>query len=539
MRGRKGNDTIRNDTYLPATIYGDGGNDILSGGTAADWIYGGANDDQISGNDGNDVLFGNGGNNSLAGGRGSDSTIYEDMASYDPATGTVFVTGTEVADVLQVGDLERNIVVRRDGKEIAFLAAEGIPLTRLVLRGRQGDDTIRNDAYLPAKISGDAGNDTLIAGRANDVLFGGDNDDWLYAGPNATVMHGGDGNDTLLSATGLKIGDQFFGDAGNDVILGNRSFDVLALSGGKLYAAGPGGAPTLIDDAVSAVAIAPDSIATLYYLKGDGQLWSYTLDGGRILLCSGVTSLENSADGKIRYTLRQNLPNAVAGVAYSAQLDAAVGAANNRFELTSSIPAGFSLGSNGVLTGTTTTARSFSFSVRTTNNSIPYLVGAQNVGMTVVPDVIASVRISAPASVTSRQLFTVNVTAADRFGNAISTSVILRASNGQIFSVQTGTSSLTLRASGLVALIAEAGGVQGSTSIQVRPFSVHYDFRWDAFDRDGRLIGSRFEWIESNNSLEVQNFTGIVGSALSQTLTAQGYFVSRVTPVLLRRYDVI
>lgn len=202
---RGGDDVVQNLTTLPSILRGGDGKDTLIGGAAADWLYGGAGDDILKGNNGSDVLFGNAGNDELHGGLGSDSTIQEDYVSYDAATGTVIVTGTSVGDTLQVGDLGLDLVVRVGGNEVAFLAHDGLMPKRLDMHGLGGNDTIRNDTYLPSTIYGDAGIDTLFGSdnpNVDDRLYGGSEDDTLYGRSGNDIIEGGSGSDWLYGQQG-------------------------------------------------------------------------------------------------------------------------------------------------------------------------------------------------------------------------------------------------------------------------------------------------------------------------------------------------
>jgi len=57
---------------VTSTLYGNAGNDTLTGGAAADALYGGADNDTLSGGAGKDQLFGEAGSDTLDGGAGSD-----------------------------------------------------------------------------------------------------------------------------------------------------------------------------------------------------------------------------------------------------------------------------------------------------------------------------------------------------------------------------------------------------------------------------------------------------------------------------------
>ncbi len=83
--------------------------------------------------------------------------------------------------------------------------------------GGDGDDTLSADPYLPSdrsRLHGEAGNDTLVAGSANDArteLYGGEGDDRLVGHPGAR-LDGGAGSDRHVlwgGATGAAIGVAF------------------------------------------------------------------------------------------------------------------------------------------------------------------------------------------------------------------------------------------------------------------------------------------------------------------------------------------
>ncbi|MEG4943330.1 hypothetical protein [Microcoleus sp. F4-D5] len=63
-------------------LYGDEGNDCLSGGQDADELLGDAGNDVLLGGRGNDVLFGDDGNNTLIGGLGRDFLVGANEQSF-------------------------------------------------------------------------------------------------------------------------------------------------------------------------------------------------------------------------------------------------------------------------------------------------------------------------------------------------------------------------------------------------------------------------------------------------------------------------
>jgi len=77
------------------TIYGSGGNDILTGGAGDDIISGGEGNDTIAGGMGNDTLFGDTGNDTISAGQGGDTVF--------GGAGNDTLTGGLGADVLSGG----------------------------------------------------------------------------------------------------------------------------------------------------------------------------------------------------------------------------------------------------------------------------------------------------------------------------------------------------------------------------------------------------------------------------------------------------
>ncbi|HWS35190.1 MAG TPA: calcium-binding protein, partial [Actinoplanes sp.] len=66
-------DSITNRTSLPLSASGGSGNDVITGGSAADAIYGGAGNDSIHGHAGNDAIYGDAGNDTIHGYDGNDA----------------------------------------------------------------------------------------------------------------------------------------------------------------------------------------------------------------------------------------------------------------------------------------------------------------------------------------------------------------------------------------------------------------------------------------------------------------------------------
>lgn len=86
FRGGDGADRVDGqNSQTPLLAEGEGGNDRLTGGSAADQLQGGSGDDQLRGNAGNDWLAGGNGNDTLSGGAGRD--VLEGGSGNDRLTG--------------------------------------------------------------------------------------------------------------------------------------------------------------------------------------------------------------------------------------------------------------------------------------------------------------------------------------------------------------------------------------------------------------------------------------------------------------------
>jgi titin len=111
------------------------------------------------------------------------------------------------------------------------------------------------------------------------------------------------------------------------------------------------------------------------------------------------------------------LPDATAGAGYSQMLTAGGGAgAPYTFAVTAgALPQGFTLSSSGVLSGSSTTAGTSSFTITAADST--GFTGSQAFTFTVNPATATHFVISGPAGVTRGTAFGITVTAYDAFGN--------------------------------------------------------------------------------------------------------------------------
>jgi Ca2+-binding RTX toxin-like protein len=156
----------------PQQLYGEDGDDVLSGGSAEDRLDGGGGNDVLNGLKGPDLLLGRAGNDRLVGNRGDDA-----------------LDGGLGDDVLFGG----------------------------LISGRPAD----YDGY--DLLQGGAGNDKLAGGWQRDRLFGGSGADRLRGGPNGDHLVGGEGRDDVSGEAGDDL--LIARDRLREVVWGGPGFD--------------------------------------------------------------------------------------------------------------------------------------------------------------------------------------------------------------------------------------------------------------------------------------------------------------------------
>ncbi|MDW5594743.1 hypothetical protein VSS74_10370 [Conexibacter stalactiti] len=203
----------------PVTIDGGAGNDLLSGGTAADEISGGPGDDviepkqnsdRVDGGPGTDLFTWRPGEGSdlLDGGTGLDELDFDANDASEQLTlsknGSRALLFRNVGNVTQdLGSIERVVLESRGGGDVLTVSGAGIGDALVLVAdlgagvdtatGGDGDDTI----------DGGADADTIDGGAGGDLLLGGDGDDILHGGPGDDGLDGGLGNDWLSGGEGI------------------------------------------------------------------------------------------------------------------------------------------------------------------------------------------------------------------------------------------------------------------------------------------------------------------------------------------------
>lgn len=193
VNGGSGGDTI-DAGALPANVaqlelYGEDGNDVMTGSAGADILHGGDGDDTLTGFAGADRVHGFAGADVMIWNPGDGSDL-NDGGVGDGADDRVVVNGGAGGDPFLIGPNRADGAFfpefAVDGYEVLFVRNPGFHLNLL------GVDTL--------EVNGRGGDDTLDA-RA------------LEAGLGALVLSGGDGEDAVLTAPMAGIGQTLTGGA--------------------------------------------------------------------------------------------------------------------------------------------------------------------------------------------------------------------------------------------------------------------------------------------------------------------------------------
>jgi Ca2+-binding RTX toxin-like protein len=244
VHARGGHDTVlgRPNLTKPMAVYGEAGNDTLTGGSGNDSLFGGDDEDRLDGAKGTDLLSGGArwdlvdyGNRAAGvsvslddvandGQRGERDNVRSDVEGVITGKGNDRVTGSAADNVIRTGD-GADTVYGMGGNDVISTgdtaADKGLdriyggdgndwirsPFSSLIAYGDAGNDALRARDRA-STLYGGAGNDHLEGSGANDLLDGGDEDD---------VIHGWSGNDTIRGGAGV---DWIYGDAGNDLLWG-------------------------------------------------------------------------------------------------------------------------------------------------------------------------------------------------------------------------------------------------------------------------------------------------------------------------------
>lgn len=249
-------------------MYGNGGNDVLTGGTfATNYLYGGDGNDALTAGDGNsgmdwnfneyqnvDRLYGDAGADTLSAGFSENARLYGGSGAdilYASGSST-YLDGGSGADTLYGGDSGDTFVVdnKKDVISETFTPAYdnqynppdlvmssvswtlGVNLENLTLTGSKDLSGLGNAE--DNLITGNKGNNALGGMAGADQLLGGKGDDTLDGGSGADTLTGGAGEDHLTGGTGK---DRFVfssGDSGSSKSTADTITDFSHKSGDKI-----------------------------------------------------------------------------------------------------------------------------------------------------------------------------------------------------------------------------------------------------------------------------------------------------------------
>ncbi len=260
-------------------VTGNGGNDMMIGGTGDDIFYT-SEGDTASGGSGNDQYFGLGavtgfedGETILFDGKvvnnvrsirdgffevifkdGSRTTIEAELSERELARLEV-----SSGDRISIAEAKADAQIKNGGNSTRhddeiYGSDEGDRLLGRdgddILDGNGGDDRINGgwgDDYIRGEygdddIDGGHGDDTLLGGYGNDELRGRHGDDFVDGGSGADRIFGDEGNDILRGGRGDDVvkggigddlvgggngNDILYGGSGNDILLGRKGADIL------------------------------------------------------------------------------------------------------------------------------------------------------------------------------------------------------------------------------------------------------------------------------------------------------------------------
>jgi VCBS repeat-containing protein len=254
-----------------AFMFGDTGDDVLTGGTGNDLLVGNAGADTLTGGAGNDQLISGAGDDTLDGGAGYDTYIIEgnDTIRDSDGLGTIkdkagnIISGAieKSADGSYVYLSNSSISVTLDTNLTLTLADGTITTIEDFQSGELGlqlvdtstqattntitgdiipDDIDPNKVGIQAAadangnpvgtegpyediLGGTAGNDHIMSGELNDDVGGGAGNDWIEGGNGNDYIGGGTGDDLIEGDTGSDI---LIGEDGNDQIFGDTKISI-------------------------------------------------------------------------------------------------------------------------------------------------------------------------------------------------------------------------------------------------------------------------------------------------------------------------
>jgi Ca2+-binding RTX toxin-like protein len=229
--GNQQDNIIVGNSLIMNSLWGHGGDDILTGGADRDELMSHEGDDRLSGGRGVDFLDGGDGDDTLNGGADDDymlGGLGNDTYYVDSTNDMVYeISGNDLDTVISSIDYSLGS------------NTEKLMLTGNAIRGsgNELDNSISANLLNTVHLYGYAGDDTLTSGAGNDDLDGGEGDDRLTAGAGHDFLDGGVGDDSLSGGDG---NDMIIGGKGQDAINGGAGNDQIFANEGDFLTGGLG-----------------------------------------------------------------------------------------------------------------------------------------------------------------------------------------------------------------------------------------------------------------------------------------------------------
>lgn len=232
-------------------IFGEWGDDEISGNDGADSLYGGVGDDTLKGGSENDIIEGNDGNDHLEGGTGDDLLIVEagndlidggdgiDTISYSKSPNGITVNLDETNSYQSENSIsaspEPNFTIASGTAEDGFETTDTLENLENIVASQQDDILIGNSSA--NKIEALDGNDLLIGNGESNIIDGGNGNDTVSYRRETDKVNvdletrigakfSGD-TDTLISI------ENVIGSAGDDEIIGDENSNFIFGEEGK------------------------------------------------------------------------------------------------------------------------------------------------------------------------------------------------------------------------------------------------------------------------------------------------------------------
>ncbi|MFD7073371.1 hypothetical protein ACFV9G_04100 [Nocardioides sp. NPDC059952] len=213
FRGGAGSDRIDCSGSYQAALYGDGDDDVLTGGGE---LRGGPGADALTAHASGSHLYGGPGDDTVSGGSGRDWIVLEPTAGADLIHGSGSVDTLDLRLIDAPAKVDLAMGVLDIGGTVATVT--GID----AIFGSGYDDVLIGSAA-DESFQGGAGRDQITGSGGADVIHGDEGDDALIGGDGNDMVRGHDGADRLVGGVGDdvvigEVADAISDESGNDVV---------------------------------------------------------------------------------------------------------------------------------------------------------------------------------------------------------------------------------------------------------------------------------------------------------------------------------